>query len=152
LGAITRLVIQPAAANDRVRFWGNTTAEAIATAGLAVGDYFVIACRVENYLNWDASQASAVNVTAVSNNSGTYGQGFGGNDGGTTEATVSGLNVFYGDSSPGPFDLVSGVMKVHPSMTTVTSGVEFQFAGTTAGQPLTIDLRGLTLIKLPLGY
>lgn len=151
LGAITRLVIQPAAANDRVRFWGNTSAETIAAAGLAVGDYFIIACQVYGYSNWDASQACAVNVTAVSNNSGTYCQGFGGNDGGTTEATVSGLNVFYGDSS-GPFYLVSGVMKVHPSMTTVTSGVEIQFAGTTASQPLTIDLRGLTLIKLPLGY
>lgn len=151
LGAISRLVIQPAAANDRVRFWGNTTAEAIATAGLAVGDYFVIACQVYNMSNWDASQANAINVTAVSNNSGTYGQGFGGNDGGTTEATVSGTNVCYGDIF-GPFYLVSGVMKVSPSMTTVTSAVEIQFGGTTASQPLTVDIRRLTLIKLPLGY
>jgi len=151
-GAITRLVIQPAAANDRAKFVGNTTAETIAAAGLAVGDSFVIACEVYSYSNWDASQASAVYATAISNNSGTYCNGFGGNNGGTTEATVSGLNVFYGDSSPGSFYLVSGVMKVHPSMTTVTAAVEIQFAGATTSQPLTIDLRRLTLIKLPLGY
>ena len=151
-GSITRLVIQPAAANDRVKFWGNTSAETIATAGLAVGDYFVIACEVYGYSNWDASQASGLYVAALSNSSGTFCDGFGGNDGGTTEATVSGTNVYYGDSTATPFYLVSGVMKVHSSMTTVSANVFAQFAGFTASQPLTLDIRRLTLIKLPLGY
>lgn len=152
LGAISRLVIQPAAANDRVQFWGITSGESIAAAGLAVGDTFIVACQVYGYSNWDASQASGLYVTALSNSSGTFGSGFGGNDGGTTEATVSGLNVYYGDSSSAPFYLVSGVMKVHSSMTTVSAAVEAQFAGFTAAQPLTLDLRRLTLIKVPLGY
>jgi hypothetical protein len=150
-GALTRLVIQPAASGDRAQFWCNTTAETIAAAGLAVGDSFVVAIEVYNYANWDASQASALWVAALSNNSGVYTNGFGGDNNNNPENTVSGLNTFYGDSG-GPFYLVSGVMKVHASMTTVTASVYAQFAGTTASQPLTLDLRRPTILKLPLGY
>lgn len=150
-GALSRLVIQPAAANDRAQFVFNTTAETIAAAGLAVGDYFVVGCEVYDYSNWDASQASAMWIGANSNSSGQFTNGFGGNDNTTTEPTVSGTNVFYGDSA-GPFYLVSGVMKVHTSMTSISVFVNIQFAGTTALQPLTLDLRRGAIIKLPLGY
>src|SRR6185312_3798970 len=47
-GAISRLVIQPAAAGDRIQFYGVTSGETLAAAGLAVGDYFVVACEVYN--------------------------------------------------------------------------------------------------------
>lgn len=151
-GALTRLVIQPAAAGDRIQFYGVGNGETIAAAGLTVGDQFVVACEVYNCDNWDLSQASALWVAGQSNNSGTYTNGFGGDNNSNLENTVSGTNTFYGNTS-GPFYLVSGVMKVPASgMTSAVASVFVQFAGSTASQPLTLDLRRLTIIKLPLGY
>jgi hypothetical protein len=151
LGAITRLVIQPAATGDRIQFVGNTTSETIAAAGLTVGDYFVAAVEVYNYSNWDASLAGAVWVGATSNNSGTYASGFGGDNNNNLETTAAGLNTFYGDGA-GPFYLVSGVMKVASLMDHVSTFVNAHFGGFAAGQALTLDLRRPTLIKVPLGY